>query len=101
MSRKLATRLVLLLALPACGGPPGTGGPGLATSTLPDYSPFDRRFTQDVTPVLEKYCFSCHGGAQPASMLDLTAFDDAGEIVAGYGVWEHVAQRLEAGEMPP
>lgn len=66
-----------------------------------DYRTLDQQFARDVQPVLQKYCLGCHSGAQPASGLDLAAFGSTSEVVDGFGIWEHVYDRLSKGEMPP
>lgn len=100
MKRLLIVAAVPVVALLSCArvsGPLASVGP----QSAPDYQNFDQRFSQDVQPVLRSYCYGCHGGPQPESMMDLTAFGNTAQIVAALGVWEHVHDRLEAGEMPP
>ena len=70
-----------------------------ARPAVPDYPALDRRFVAEVQPVLKTYCFSCHSGPSPASMLDLTAHDSTAEIVAAFATWEHVHSRLELTEL--
>ena len=70
-------------------------------SARSDYGTLDRRFAADVQPVLKTYCYTCHSGASPASMLDLSAYGNTAAIVAAFPVWEHVHGRLERRDMPP
>ena len=90
--------MVALLSCARASGPLASTGP---QSASPDYQIFDQRFSQEVQPVLSRYCYGCHGGPQPESMMDLTAYGNTAQVVAALGVWEHVHDRLEAGEMPP
>src|SRR5688572_11396207 len=66
-----------------------------------DYRTLDRRFAADVQPILNTYCYTCHSGASPASMLDLSVYGNTTAIVAAFPVWEHVHGRLERRDMPP
>jgi hypothetical protein len=79
-----------------------TGGSAEAAAGRPaDYRTLDERLTADVQPVLRTYCYGCHGGAAPASMLDLTSYDTTAKVVTAFGVWDHVRSRLDRQEMPP
>src|SRR5829696_1579843 len=70
-----------------------------AAARAADYRSLDERLAADVQPVLRTYCYGCHGGAAPASMLDLTSYDNTAKVVAAFGVWDHVRSRLDRQEM--
>ena len=57
-------------------------------------------FDGQVRPVLNQFCLSCHGPEKKKGDLDLTHFqpDKAGDAK---DVWQEVAARLQAREMPP
>src|SRR5205085_1025930 len=59
------------------------------------------RFSTRVQPFLERYCFSCHGGAKPKAMLDLTRDTTVAHIAKNARQWELVLHRLHDNEMPP
>jgi hypothetical protein len=61
----------------------------------------ERRFDDVVQPFLKTYCVDCHGSAKRQAKLDLSAFTSAGTVVKNPRIWERVAERLEAEEMPP
>jgi hypothetical protein len=98
MGRASSTVVSLLALLCSCAGAP-VGLP--ARTAAQDYRALDRRFVAEVQPVLKTYCYSCHSGRSPASMLDLTSYDDTSTIVAAFATWEHVHSRLERRDMPP
>ncbi|MDX1984402.1 MAG: DUF1592 domain-containing protein [Bryobacteraceae bacterium] len=50
---------------------------------------------QDVQPVLNRYCVTCHNASQRAGNLDLRAPGDQREL------WEKVLDKLSTGRMPP
>jgi mono/diheme cytochrome c family protein len=61
----------------------------------------ENRFTRTVHPFIETYCISCHGKDKPKGDLDLSPYTTAAGVASGFGNWEMVQTRLEAGEMPP
>ncbi len=60
-------------------------------------------FGREMVPLLDKYCGSCHGGDQKKGDLSFEAFRGADEtaLLKNIHVWQTVAERLEAREMPP
>ena len=98
MGRASSTVVSLLALLCSCARAP-VGLP--ARTAAQDYRALDRRFVAEVQPVLKTYCYSCHSGPSPASMLDLTSYDNTAKIVAAFATWEHVHSRLERRDMPP
>ncbi len=61
----------------------------------------DREFVETVQPFLKVHCLNCHGPAKQEAKLDLSGFTTAVRVAKELQVWEHVLQRVEAGEMPP
>src|ERR1035438_1965457 len=59
------------------------------------------RFDLTVKPVLAKTCAPCHGATVASGDLDLTPYLDPATLASGRPVWEKIAHRVEAGEMPP
>ena len=58
-------------------------------------------FAANVAPVLNKYCFKCHGGAKPKANLGLDKFKTEAEFLANASVPDKVAQFVRGKEMPP
>ena len=79
--------LILILILIAFAANPG----GEETSS----------FSQEGLPFLEKYCFSCHAGAEPAAELALNAFSDDLSLIENRDVWDRVLDMVATGFMPP
>src|SRR5262249_22710171 len=59
------------------------------------------RFSAEVRPFLERYCFSCHGSKKPKASLDLSRDATVTAIASNPQQWELVLERLQAEEMPP
>jgi mono/diheme cytochrome c family protein len=112
--------LVLILGLAGLGGwyafdaahgSPGEGPTSRAeTGNRPApppktaAAPADRlagRFTTQIRPFLERYCFSCHGPKKHRASLDLSRDATMAAVVKNIGQWELVRERLHAREMPP
>jgi hypothetical protein len=100
MGTRLLITVILLAGLGSCARLP-VGVPARPAVQAEGYRALDQRFAADVQPVLKTYCYSCHSGPSPASMLDLTSYDVTAKVVAGFATWEHVHSRLERRDMPP
>jgi hypothetical protein len=61
----------------------------------------DDRFEHVVKPFLGAYCSSCHNSQQAEAKLDLTVYRTPQDVVQSFAVWELVASRVHAHEMPP
>jgi hypothetical protein len=83
----------VLFALPA--RPAGAEGGGGAPAAVD--------FQRQVVPLLERYCVGCHGGPKKKADLALDVYRAGGQAaaLANLSLWQEVAARLEAREMPP
>ncbi|HEY2156787.1 MAG TPA: DUF1592 domain-containing protein [Isosphaeraceae bacterium] len=52
-------------------------------------------------PFLRDHCLACHGEKKREGKLDLSRYESAQAIAKDRRVWDVVARRLEAEEMPP
>ena len=105
LTRRLAAATVVtaVVAVTAAYGWQSAATPAPAAASTAPRRPqnLDERFRTEVQPLLKQYCFPCHSGSSPAAKLDLTAFDTADTVVAGFDVWERLHGRLDRREMPP
>ena len=58
-------------------------------------------FSKVVRPFLVEHCLDCHSGEEPEAELELSGFRSTSDVVKGFATWQHVTERLKAGEMPP
>lgn len=58
-------------------------------------------YRRDVKPLIDRHCTSCHGEKKPKSGLSFDAFQNESDVRRNWRTWLNVAQRLEAGDMPP
>jgi len=56
---------------------------------------------QPVRPVMEKYCFECHGGKKTKGGVDLKKLADDPQVAGNFEMWEKVAEAIHGGDMPP
>jgi hypothetical protein len=61
----------------------------------------DDVFGTTVRPILAARCVGCHGGKTPEAGLDLARPATHDEVRGAFRLWEKVAQKVAAGEMPP
>jgi hypothetical protein len=58
-------------------------------------------FAKDIAPLVNRYCVKCHGGAKPKARIALDKFTDDASVLKFRSTWEHVADNLRSGDMPP
>jgi mono/diheme cytochrome c family protein len=63
--------------------------------------PRDDAFVSGIVPLLDRYCFACHGGGKHKGDVRLDGWKDQGSAVADRQTWERVLQKVQAREMPP
>ncbi len=63
--------------------------------------PATTRFNQQIRPLLEDYCYDCHGNGETRGGVALDAFNSGTNLIAGRDVWWRVLKNLRAGLMPP
>jgi hypothetical protein len=58
-------------------------------------------FRDKIRPLLEKYCYECHGEKKQKGDLNLAVFTDLDSAAEHQDVWVSVLERVLADEMPP
>src|SRR5258707_15501474 len=61
----------------------------------------DAAFAKNVTPLLEKYCYECHGNGKHKGKLALDSFKSVTDVEQGRMTWEQVLHNVRSQEMPP
>ncbi len=59
------------------------------------------QYAAEVRPTLDRYCFRCHGGAEPEADLALDGYRDTASVCGDRQVWLKVTERLRDADMPP
>jgi hypothetical protein len=57
-------------------------------------------FERDVSPLLQKYCYDCHGDGLHKSGVALDAYETAADVRAARKTWESVLRTITRHEMP-
>jgi hypothetical protein len=58
-------------------------------------------FVEDIQPVLEQYCYNCHGPKRPKGGVNLQQYKDYDEIARNPKLWETLFVQLRDRNMPP
>src|SRR5262245_29352764 len=58
-------------------------------------------FEQRVRPLLQSYCYDCHGNAAKEGRLALDEFATADDALKNRPLWWKVLKNLRSGVMPP
>ncbi len=61
----------------------------------------EEEFAKDIRPLVEKYCYDCHGAEKQKADLNLAQFSDLASVTNAAGTWQNVLERVQAFEMPP
>lgn len=77
--------------------------PGPAPKAQRNSVPNQNRQTlaKDVAPLLNQYCYSCHGNGKKKADLALDAYKDEASVLNDRKTWEKVLHNLRTGDMPP
>ena len=59
------------------------------------------RYSEDVQPILEQYCYGCHGLGTKKGGVGLDEFPDANAALSVPKLWHAVLKNLRSGIMPP
>jgi hypothetical protein len=79
-------------------------GPLLAVLILagaPQDKTRDREFDTQIRPLLETYCFSCHGPKRQKAKVDVSAARSEADLSRSQPLWLGVVRQLKTHAMPP
>lgn len=58
-------------------------------------------FENDIRPLMQRYCVSCHNAETTKGDLDLSRFESTAMVQDSLALWQRIAKRVESREMPP
>lgn len=61
----------------------------------------EQQYRTQVRPLIQKYCFECHGDGAAEGDFNLDKYDTAQRVLEGRKNWLKVLRRVNAGDMPP
>lgn len=70
-------------------------------STPADTRTASPRYTEEIQPLLEQYCYACHGLGAKKGGVTLDAFDDEEAAKGETKLWLAVLENVRSGLMPP
>ena len=72
---------------------------GYTQSALPEEAPV--LYETHIRPIVEFFCFDCHNEDETKGDLNLERFATENDAMNALAVWQRIAKRIQAGEMPP
>lgn len=69
-----------------------------AAATAPD--PLETSFRQELQPLLDKYCYDCHGNGNDKGGVQLDTFENAAAL-RDHALWSRALRNVRTGLMPP
>jgi hypothetical protein len=58
-------------------------------------------FAKTVTPLLQTYCYPCHGNGKHSGKLALDAYKTIADVETNRVIWEDVLRNVRSQDMPP
>lgn len=74
---------------------------GLCAVVSAGAADLNQKFTKEVRPLFDKYCFNCHKADRAKGGVDLTKFNDLQSVVQDARNWETIVRVLHDRDMPP
>lgn len=69
--------------------------------SAPSESKLLAEWKDDIQPMLEHYCYDCHGDGKSKGELDLEEFPTLASMRKDPKIWEHILARVDYHLMPP
>lgn len=74
---------------------------GLSESAAASEEELEQRFHNDVKPLLDEFCFRCHGEKKQKGGINFENFENFSQIKNRLDLWENAMERIQSYEMPP
>lgn len=75
--------------------------PAARAADDPAFPALEQQFQDQVRPILDRYCHSCHNPEKLKGDLDLERFDSVAAARRHTAAWEKSLDQIALGEMPP
>jgi len=73
----------------------------IASLSVPAWSEESNRYAREILPLLQEYCYDCHGDGAKKGKLALDIHSDYDEIIGDHELWKRVWENLHRRNMPP
>ena len=77
------------------------GAFGFGALQAADNSAAHKQYEQEIIPLLQMYCYDCHGAEKQKGDLNLANYKNGAIADKARKVWKEVTHQLNAKEMPP
>jgi hypothetical protein len=74
---------------------------GFGPAAADSLDPLENRWESEVFPLVEFYCYDCHGDGLSKGELDLDRFESIADMRADRGQWQRIRDHLRQRLMPP
>ena len=58
-------------------------------------------FEAKILPILEDYCYTCHGDGEDKGKVSFDTFGSTAELMQQTKLWDHALRNVRSGLMPP
>ena len=72
----------------------------IVSSQLADAAAPQASFEDDIRPLLEEYCFRCHGEEKQKGDVQLSSFHTKRSLIEEHKLWQEVVHLIKSEEMP-
>lgn len=66
-----------------------------------DRAELQAEFTRKIQPLLQKYCFECHGEKAARGGVDFSRYKSPQQVLENRRLWLSLIDKVRGGEMPP
>ncbi len=73
----------------------------IAFFSTPVLSEESNRYAKEILPLLQEYCYDCHGDGAKKGKLALDIHSDHDEIIGDHDFWKKVWENIHRRNMPP
>jgi hypothetical protein len=100
-SRRILLMTPLVLGVSVAAWAASTATPVASTAKPGSADAKTALFLKNAHPILEKYCFKCHGNGESKGDVTLDKFNTAADVLKDRQLWETVLHHVTTQEMPP
>lgn len=72
-----------------------------ATAQAADQAELEKKFVEEVRPLVDRFCFRCHGNEKQKGGINFESYENFDQIKGRLDLWENAFERIQSYEMPP
>src|SRR6266508_1192244 len=95
-------RLAIAIGLVVCAATSVSYVPGQsADPKSQEWGMLAKSYTQEIRPIVQRYCQRCHGAKRTEADLNLDQIETFAQVRKHPRTWQKVAEMLDTSQMPP